>query len=29
VAMGVLMEGLQYFMEVLTQKSNKNEAKRG
>jgi len=27
--MGVLMEGLQYFMEVLTQKNNKNEAKRG
>jgi hypothetical protein len=28
VAMSVLMEGLQYFIEVLTQKNNKNEAKR-
>lgn len=26
--MSVLMEGLQYFIEVLTQKNNKNEAKR-
>jgi hypothetical protein len=26
--MGVLMEGFKYFTEVLSQKSNKNEAKR-
>jgi hypothetical protein len=27
--MGVWMEGLQYFIEILSQKSNKNEAKKG